>query len=341
MLLASLAFAFLTAPQTPPAENDGPVKTWENLDVLRRMLVRQIGAKHDAISAAPRHRDDGDGDGDLDVFSTRDGKVTSAAHVTDSGGETTDKPSDQPRSDSLANTFTRVRYQNWYEATLGSDAEYAPGLGAIIGVTVPVKVRLVTAEPKTADAKKPAETKNADDEAWERLARGDDSLDRRVKQLIGADGKLKDEPRREFRYEDAAVKALKETVVDTISRFGSRLGLAHGERLAVVVTLSAGSVVREGDGGNEKKNEPVVSDDGPTTIYFDGRGDNRLLYEGRIALAGRRFVLQVSGDDLRAHRGGDLDRDELLRKMRIEEFTLPASSTAGSSNYSWSYRPAR
>lgn len=353
MLLAALAFTLLASPQSAPAsaptsaapaaaaDDGGAVKTWENLDVFRRMLLRQIGAKHDAISTAPKKDDDGE----VDVFTPRDGRVASETRVTDGNGvgAGTDKSPDKPSLDTVANAFTRARNSSWYETTLGSNAEFAPGLGAIIGVTVPVKVRIVTSEPKGAEAKKPADTKNPDDEAWERLARGDDSADRHVRQLLGSDGKGKEEPRRELRFDDAAVKALKETVVDTVSRFGSRLGLGHGERLAIVVSLTAGSVVGDGSSaGAEKKNEPVGNFAPANTIlYFQSQGESVYGLNGfdrRTVLPGRRFVVQVSGDDLRAHKSGDLDRDELLRKMRIEEFTLPAASSLSPGFYDWSYR---
>jgi hypothetical protein len=357
MLLASLALAFLTTPQAAPAADDGPVKTWENVDVMRRMLVRQIGAKHDAISVAPKKSDDGDED---TVVTTRDGKVTSA-HRRPDDGSTAENTPDKP-VETVAGAFTRARNFTYYESSLPSNAEYAPGLGAIVSVTVPVRVRLVTPEPKSADAKKPAETRNADDEAWEKLARGDDGrVDRRLNQLLGADGKSKDEPQRELRYEEAAVKALKETVVDTVARFGGRLGLSRGERLAVVVTLSAGGVVREedeGSGGDKKggsgKREaavdesflkdfgiPAVGDRSSGGDYFlrTDLAGNVLTLDRRTTLSGRRLVFQVSGDDLRAHKAGDLERDELARKMRIEEFTLPAGSSLGSNRFDWYRSP--
>jgi hypothetical protein len=353
MLLASLALAFLLGPQAAAAADDGPVKTWENVDVLRRMLVRQIGSKHDEISAAPRRDDDKDADGDAEVITSRDGRVVKTNRRPDGGAGAPPNTPDKSM-DTVAGAFTRARNNTFYESSLASNGSYAPGLGAIVSATVPVRVHLVTAEPKSADAKKPAETKSADDEAWERLARGEDgSVDRRVEMLLGPDGKAKERPRRELRYDDDAVKALKETVVDTVARFGGRLGLVHGERLAIVVTLSIGSLVRDEDGGEggEKKGKPakgeVVSGDAVLEqrsgvadyMYFDAAAANTLVFDGRTAAVGRRFVLQVSGDDLRAHKSGDLDRDELVRKIRIEEFTLPASSSNGSNRLDWFRSP--
>ena len=352
MLLASLALAFLIGPQAAPAADDGPVKTWENVDVLRRMLVHQIGAKHDAISSAPKKGEEKEAEGDLDVF-TRDGKVVSRGHRFESGAGTADNTPDKPM-ETVAGAFTRARNYTYYESSLASNGSFAPGLGAIVSVTVPVRVRLVTAEPKSADAKKPAETKSADDEAWERLARGEEgNVDRRVEMLLGADGKGKERPRQELRYDDAAVKALKETVIDTLARFGGRLGLAHGERLAIVVTLSVGSIVRDEDGGEggEKKGKPAKGDvvAGETMVEYPSanvdftyRGDvvsNSMVLDSRTTAPGRRYVLQVSGDDLRAHQAGELERNDLVRKIRIEEYTLPASSSSGSNRLDWYRSP--
>ena len=344
MLLASLVLAFLTGPQAAPAADDGAVKTWDNLDVLRRMLVRQIAAKHDAINAAPRKSDDKDGDGDSDVVSSRDGRVVSAGRRADGGAGTADNGSDKSM-ETVTGAFTRARNYQYYESSLASNGAYAPGLGAIVNVTVPVKAHVVTVEPKSADAKKPPETKSADDEAWERLLRGDDGVSRRVDWLLDADARGKEKPRRELRYDDASVKALKETVIDTVARFGAHLGLGRGERLAIVVTLSTGNVVHEGDGGGgDKKSEPakgeVVTDSGALE-YFSRSGGayDSIVLDSRTITAGRRFVLQVSGDDLRAHKAGDLERDELVRKIRIDEFTYSASSISGSNNFTWSRTP--
>jgi hypothetical protein len=317
---------------------------------MRRMLVRQIAAKRDAISAAPRKGDDDDGE----VTVTRDGRLASVNRRSDSGAGAPDNTPDKPATDTVADTFTRARNYSYYESTLGSSDEYAPGLGAILSVTVPVKAHLVTTEPRSADARKPAETKSADDEAWDKVARGEDaSVERRVKMLVGADGKEREETQRELRYDEAAVKALKETVVDTIARFGGRVGLGHGERLAVVVTLSAGSIVREGDGGGsgEKKGKAVKGEaaagDGTVEgrsgvadfMYFNDAGSNALMFGGRTMVPGRRIVFQVSGDDLRALRNGDLERDDLVRKTRIEEFAVPGASRAASNSLNWFRAP--
>jgi hypothetical protein len=337
MLLASLAIALLQGPPSAAPADDGAGKVWENLDVMRRMLVRQIGAKRDAISAAPRPADD------VDVFTKdKEGRILSVGRNRDAGA---DNVPEKPTDDTVTNSYLRLRNASWFESSVASEAEYVPGLAAIFSVTVPVKVRLVTPEPKRGEAKKPAETKNADDEAWEKVARGgDDPVDRHVKSLLGQGGKAQDEPNRELKFDDAAVKTLKETVADTVARFGSRVGLGHGERLAVVVKLLAGSVVDEGDAKTGAKKGEVADDEpanrfdnfGNPSVIRDGRLYSTFTGNGSVTIAARRFVLQVSADDLRAFKAGDLERDELLRKMRIEEFVVPNNTIVVGNPFGWS-----
>jgi hypothetical protein len=338
MLLASLAIAFLTGPQSAPPTEDGAGKVWDNLDVMRRMLVRQIGAKHDAISAAPKPADEAE-------VVTRDGKLVSRNKA--GGGVGYVLPDNVPEKsagdDSVAGEFLRTRNNSWlsFENAIGSESEYVPGLAAIFSLSVPVKVRVVTVEPKAPEAKKPAEAKNSDDEAWDKLARGgDDPVDRHVKTLLGQGGKGSDEPQRELKFDDAALKALKETVVDTVARFGGRVGLAHGERLAVVVKLQVGRIVNDGD-DSPRKGEVHTGDN--VVEYYDATGGrnpdsfgNAMVYaNGRLGSVARRIVLQVSADDLRAFKSGDLDRDDLVKKMRLEEFTVPTGANAGNNPFNW------
>jgi hypothetical protein len=348
MLLASLAIAFLAGPQAaPPPAADGATKVWDNLDVMRRMLVRQIGAKRDLISAAPKPADDGE------VVTTKDGKVLSVTRGGGANGSAgTTAPLDnlpEKLDDSVAGNFMRTRYTNWFENSIGSEAEYVPGLAAIFSVNVPVKVRIVTLDAVPPDVKKPSETKNADDEAWEKVARGtDDPVDRHVKSLLGQGGKGQDEPRRELKFDDAAVKALKETVADTVARFGSRVGLGHGERLAVVIKLQAGSVVGDGDEKPDEKRGEVIPDEpvnrfdtfGNPGVIRDGRIYSTFTGNNNVTIAARRFVLQVSADDLRAFKAGELERDELFRKMRIEEFVVPNGTVIVGNPFGWSNSPA-
>jgi hypothetical protein len=305
MLLASLALALFAFPQTAPKESktDDAPKVWENLGVMRRMLARQLAAHREKISTNPAPKaEERDGDGRVDGAKGADG------------------------DESVARSYLeRVSYA---DGSLGSDAEYVPGLAAVFSVSVPVKVQIVETEPAKDEGRKPSETKNADDEAWDRVARGDEvSWDLTMRALSGKNVKAQSEPQRELRYDDAAVKALKETLFDTVARFGSKLGCGHGERIVVVARLTAGNVVNAG----ANKGDVVELRNGNELDYFrSGNGGPQNVYtvaSNRMATT-RRVVMQVSADDVRAFKSGDLDRDELLKKTRFDEFNTAAAPAA-------------
>lgn len=322
MLLASLALALFAFPQSSVKESvkepkaEETPKVWDNLGVMRRMLTRQIGARRDKISSNPAPKS-----ADGDEVRTDNGRV-----VDGYGG-------------SVAKAYTEARDYTVFDGSVNADSEYVPGLAAIFSLTVPVKVQLVESEPAKDEAHKPAETKNADDEAWDKLARGDETSSTATLRFlsVGKGGQARNEPQRELRYDDAAVKALKETLFDTLARFGSRLGCAHGERIVVVARLTAGSVV----------NLPPAK--GGDASEVKGAGDYDVWRSGRIGPAGtllhafsasttnstRRIVIQVSADDVRAFKNGDLDRDELLKKTRIDEFNSAATPGLNSFMPTW------
>lgn len=323
MLLASLALALLVSPQAQPKESKEDVarkeetsKVWDNLGVMRRMLSRQIGARHDKICANPSPKGE-------------DGDAARTDVVTTGGdGEQT-----------VARAYLDSRNLTMFDSSISTDAEYVPGLAAIFSLTVPVKVEMVESEPAKDDARKPSETKNADDEAWDKLARGDDtSWDSTLRTLSGKGGKARNEPRRELRYDDAAVKALKETLADTLARFGSRLGCGRGERIVVVARLTAGGLVNAPTAkGDDAPNEVTTLGDPNLWRGHRYASSNLLsttLYGAAASSSTRRIVIQTSADDVRAYKSGDLERDELLKKMRIDDFNT-AAAPAGTIVNTW------
>jgi hypothetical protein len=320
MLLASLALALLAFPQAAPKESKGDEapKVWDNLGVMRRMLTRQIGAKHDKISSFPAPKSE---DGD-------------AAHA--------DGAKNGDGDETVANAWLSARDYTRIEGQINADAEYVPGLAAVFSLTVPVRVQLVDAEPGKDEAHKPSETKNSDDEAWDRLARGDEASSDPLRFLnTGKGGKAAAQPHHELRFEDAAVKTLKETLFDTLARFGSKVGCAHGERVVIVARLTAGAVVNEPSSKGD--DAPVTKVSGSDNLWrsqrFGPSGSSSLYLAMNGSGPSRRIVIQVSADDLRAFKNGDLERDELLKKTHIEEFNVAAAPSG--STYTTVSTPAR
>jgi hypothetical protein len=314
MLLASLALALLAFPQASypqsavkESKGDEAPKVWDNLGVMRRMLTHQIGAKRDKITSFPAPKSE---DGD-------------AAHADGAKGADGDE--------TVANAWLSARDYTQIEGVINADSEYVPGLAAVFSLTVPVRVQLVDSEPGKDEARKPSETKNSDDEAWDRLARGDEVSSDPLRFLrdfnTGKGGKSAAQPHHELRFEDAAVKTLKETLFDTLARFGSKLGCAHGERVVVVARLTAGAVVNapSGKGDDAPVTKVSVSDNLWRSQRFGPSGSSSSYVVMNGSGPSRRIVIQVSADDLRAFKSGDLERDELLKKTRIEEFNVNAT----------------
>jgi hypothetical protein len=323
MLLASLALAFLVSPQAQPkepreskedvAKKEEVAKVWDNLGVMRRLLSRQIGAHRDRICSNPAPKGE-DGDARADVM-TKNGD----------GDE------------SVARSYLDARNFTFVDASIATDAEYVPGLAAVFSLTVPVKVELVESEPSKDDARKPSETKNSDDEAWDKLARGDEAAfdaDTRSQLLFSRGGKSRNEPHRVLRFDDAAVKALKETLVDTLARFGSKLGCGHGERIVVVARLTTGGVVNApaAKGGDAPTEVTTLGD---PFLWRGNRYPSTSVYGAASSASTRRIVIQMSADDVRAFKNGDLDRDELLKKTRIDDFNAAAAPGGATVNTTW------
>jgi hypothetical protein len=323
MLLASLALAFLVSPQAQPKEpkeskeevarkeKEEVAKVWDNLGVMRRLLSRQIGAHRDRICSNPPPKGE-DGDARADVV-TKNGD----------GDET------------VARSYLDARNLTIFDSSISADAEYAPGLAAVFSLTVPVKVEVVESEPSKDDARKPSESKNADDEAWDKLARGDEvSWEAPTRTLTSKGGKTRNEPHRELRYDDAAVKALKETLFDTLARFGSKLGCGHGERIVVVARLTTGGVVNAptAKGGDAPTEVTTLGD---PFVWRGNRYPSMALYGTGGSASTRRIVIQMSADDVRAFKNGDLERDELLKKTRIDDFNSAAAPGGAIVNTTW------
>jgi len=315
MLLPSLMLALALAPQDrAESKSDDLRERFENVDTMRRMLVQQIQDHRDAISRVPRAADD-EADG-------KDDRGRAAGNT-------------------LADTFVRTRNNYVFDAPIGSDSNYVPGLAAIFNVDVPIKVRIVDIEPDKDEAKKPAETRSGDDEAWEKVANAHGTNAAGFWGQVTKEGKRDETPRQVLRFDPAALKALKETLVDTVARFGGRIGLAHGERIAVVAKLTSGQLIRDESGEETREDRARAANglvDSGGASYVTDPNSNRLLWAlsrgGASTTLARRLILQASADDLRAYRDGDLGRDELLRKIRIDEYDLPARGQLGVSDYS-------
>jgi hypothetical protein len=321
MLLASLALAFLVSPQAQPkepkeskedvAKKEEVAKVWDNLGVMRRLLSRQIGAHRDRICSNPAPKGE-DGDARVDV-------------VTKNGDG----------DESVARSYLDARNFTILDSSIATDAEYAPGLAAVFSLTVPVKVELVESEPSKDDARKPSESKNSDDEAWERAAHGDEvAWESTLHTLSGKGGKARNEPHRELRFDDAAVKALKETLFDTLARFGSKLGCGHGERIVVVARLTTGGIVNAptAKGGDAPTEVTTLGD---PVLWRGNRYPSTSVYGTASSASTRRIVIQMSADDVRAFKNGDLERDELLKKTRIDDFNAAAAPGGAIVNTTW------
>jgi len=306
----ALLFALALAAQEPAAPA-APPAPYAQLETMRRMLHRQIESRRGAILGAP------------DARASR--RATSfrpdPSRVTLRAGEY------GPVTDALLDVYATA-------AISRSQAEYVPGLAAIFSLKVPVRTEWAD-DPKPEDAGTPAAAASSDDEAWEAVARGEAKGDGRgyvgwVQSLSSQ--RPRDRAARRLRFNAEAIDALRSTILDTMWRFGHRLELGRGERLAVVVEVEAAPRARTAVSYSDAPVDPAGATFDPATLPsvtdFDGAGDLDLFLAGApgaVAPPPFRLVFQVSADDLTARRSAAPGQDgKFAGRISVQAFAMAA-----------------
>jgi hypothetical protein len=305
-MLSSCALSLALVCQQPAATEMPPdvAKPFTQLETMRRMLTRKIEEKRVAIV----------GDEAADERAPENVAGLGGGNVTRD----------------LMNSFGG-------QTVVSSRADYIPGLAAIFDLTVNVRAELVEEEEKPA-TEKPRASKNADDEVWEEVARSDSEW--RTLQSVLNDRNADKGPRKHFRFAPGSVDALKSTVMDTIWRFGNRLELERGERLAVVVEMRGGGRYARNVYGTWPADPAAPANKGSAAPATDHAAASELLQlrtlgyavEGAGAPTAAHVVFQVSAEDLKAWRNGEIDRDDMAKRTRVQSFVAP---TGGATSYTW------
>jgi hypothetical protein len=316
-----LPFLISQAPEAAkPAEAppEAP-KAYAHLDTMSRMLQKRIEEKREELLGA------------RDAANARASRLGTVGQGADSGSVTNDL----------------LRYAWSTPSVTTSNSDYVPGLAAIFSLRVPVRTEWVEEEKQgETETPKPA-SRSDDDEAWDEVARPtvNTSLAQGLSTWRGSRNlELAAKGGRKSRLSPAAVDALKKTVLDTIWRFGARLELERGERLAVVVEVQGAGRPGAALHGDNRTREGVGSADDGWSASDDGApgggGASELpgfgvLNGGSLALGdyvsgttapGLRIVIQVAAEDLKAYRDGELDREDLPKKTRLRSFPIAAST---------------
>jgi hypothetical protein len=189
-------------------------------------------------------------------------------------------------------------------------AEFVPGIGTIVSARVPVRCELVASESATSVETAPSATLPTDEE-WEAAAEGREPAAGR-----GMAGEwlrnAAPAPQRTLRYDDAALAAVKRTVLDAAWRFGGKLELARGERLAVVVevrpAVTPAQLLRD-----------EYSRQDSLTPFGDERAYELLKSAAQAAgpagtpiatPATKRLIVVMTAEDLKSFRAGDVEPQE-------------------------------
>jgi hypothetical protein len=250
------------------------------------------------------------------------------------GGLGSGAPAADPTNSVATDFYSRLA---GYGVVGNTHAEYVPGLAAIFSLDVAVRTEV--AEPpkskKNEDETKSA-AKSDDDAAWEAVSRNE-SQDA-AKRLMDL-ARENEAHAASLRFAQGSVDVMERTILDTIWRFGHKLELEHGERLAVVVEVqparplntgnwlwsqaagggsSVGAGAAEGAAGG---GEGTVADPNVATA---NRFTLSALFNATLPPS-YRMVVQVSADDLAAFHAGTLERDELAKRTRIQRFAMPSS----------------
>lgn len=216
--------------------------------------------------------------------------------------------------------------QNRFDLT--SHAEFVPELGAVVSLTVPVRCEWLAPEPGAPAAAK-REPALPTDAEWEAAASGQQPPSQLAEFLAGRRGGA-DAAARRFKFADDALAALKRSVLETAWRFGGKLELGRGEKLAIVVQASPALDSNQalygwqpggfGDadsspfgmaGGPASTNRPFNATGGPAATPEELFKQLAWRTGPIVPPAVKRLIVVISAEDLRAYRAGDVDQSEL------------------------------
>ena len=314
LALPLLVFAFCQAapPKPPTAAAQEIPRPFARLETMRRMLQKRVEENRGEILGPSEPVTWTDDAGRLRFRAL--GRYLNQGPVQDSGPVT---------SDLIYNSLTTASVSS-------SHAEYVPGLAAIFSLTVPVRTEPVEPSKEEETEVPSPPTANEDDAAWESVERGETTVDPDRYYFGDLDARVVRQSRvwqaqTKLRFAPAAIEALQKTLIDTLWRFGNKLELERGERLAVVVEVQAAprspfsSLTPSGmslNGGvTDSAGQPV---NGAAIQYFAAPP---------ILPASFRIVIQVSAEDLKAYREGNLDAASLATRTRVRTYAMAAMAS--------------
>ncbi len=328
---AFVALALCQSAETPRPQP--PATTpWQRAETLRRLVEKKLEEQAAAIGPQPARSQDW-GEAWLRLPGP-DGRVADAAGSptrTDARAPGPFDPASAPPGEAdplLMNDALKLyaaraaEYDKQVTVTdafwrahdafdVSSHVEFVPGLGTVVSAKVPVRCEFIAPEPGEPAEAAPAATLPADEE-WDAAAEGRKPADTRSALAGYLGGRAAVAAPRRLRYATDALAAVKRTVLDAAWRFGGKLELARGERLAVVVevrpTTSRDQALL---GSDPYVNELFPADKSPATES----PDQRLELLGRrfpqiVAPAPQRLIVVITAEDLKAFRAGDVEPNE-------------------------------
>jgi len=306
MFLATLVMTCCAFQAPGPAGPSGPARAappptgWQRVETLRMLLEQKLRDQAPAIGPKPLT---------LDRYGR--GAQPGAAKEDPAPEQETGANDRLPK---MADRFNDGVWQNLLQAqsnfAVRGHGEFVPGLGAVLSFTVPVRCDFVPpTDEKTTDKKAPK--KSDDDAEWDAVASGRQRTPTedqwRAAAMETLDARL---PKGSFVLSPDALAALKKCALDTAWRFGAKLELARGERLAIVV-------VAEPTPGAEQRFSGWYPQGGSYPTAGDGSVELPLLYWsfGRGMAPElppvKRLVVVVTSEELKSYRAGDVDSGEL------------------------------